>query len=370
MPKIKLLELVRDAEGGMKRHVEYLIQDLDKNKFDVILALSADNLDTWNFEKSIKVFNVKLGDRYNPLVISKSFVKLVQILKNEHVEIIHAHGLAGAIIGTAASLVAGTPIILTTVHNFPKKDLISRVAGYFLRYNHKIITVSQRMAEVVIKSWGIPPEKIEVIHNGIDPNPIAKYKRDIDKYQKKTFSFLNIARLIPDKGVDIFLKACALLLDKLSSDGFEVVFRIAGSGPMEKELKAFARELGLRDKVFFLGFCPDIYRIMSNSDVLVLSSRSEGLSLSLLEAMAMGKPVIATDVGGNPEIVKHGITGILVPPADPNALADAMEYLIKNPGAAQKMAMTARQMVMERFTHVQMVNAVQNLLIDLASKRH
>lgn len=187
---------------------------------------------------------------------------------------------------------------------------------------------------------------------------------------EKTFSFLNIARLIPDKGVDIFLKSCALLIDKLSPDGFELVFRIAGSGPMEKELKAFAKELGLAEKVFFLGFCPDIYRIMSNSDVLVLSSRSEGLSLSLLEAMAMGKPVIATDVGGNPEIVKHGITGILVPPADPNALADAMEYLIKNPGSAQKMAMTARQMVIERFTHVQMVNAVQNLLIDLASKRH
>lgn len=189
MPKIKLLELVRDAEGGMKRHVEYLIQGLDKDKFDVILALSADNPNTWNFEKSIKVFNVKLGDRYNPLVISKSFVKLVQILKNEHVEIIHAHGIAGAIIGTAASIAAGTPIILTTVHNFPKKDLMSHIAGYFLRYNHKIITVSQRMAEVLSKSWGIPLEKIEVIHNGIDPNPIAKYARDIDKCQKKLFLF-------------------------------------------------------------------------------------------------------------------------------------------------------------------------------------
>ncbi|KXG78735.1 putative glycosyltransferase EpsD [Fervidicola ferrireducens] len=364
MKKIKLLEVVRDAEGGMKRHVEYLIRGLDKDKFDIILLLSAENLKLWNLEKSVKVANTRLGDRRALLAISKSFFDIVKILKKEKIDIIHSHGLLAAAIGTAAALVAGTPRIVTTLHNFPKNNFQNRLAGYFLRYNHKIITVSQKMAQEVREVFSIPVEKLAVIYNGIDLKSLGKFNISTFK-RENSFSFLNIARLIPEKGVDVFLKASALLLEKLSSDKIDLKFYIAGTGPMEKKLKDLADELSLSGKVFFLGFCPDVYKIISESDALVLSSLSEGLSLSLLEAMAMGKPVIATDVGGNPEIVKNGISGILVPPADPKALAEAMEYIIKNPGAAEKMAINARHMVMERFSHEHMVDALQNLFSSL-----
>ncbi|MDN5331266.1 MAG: hypothetical protein PWP45_491 [Tepidanaerobacteraceae bacterium] len=364
MKKIKLLEVVRDAEGGMKRHVEYLIRDLDKDKFDIILLLSAENLSIWNLEKSVKVVNTRLGDRRALLAISKSFFDIVKILKKEKIDIIHSHGLLAAAIGTAAALVAGTPRIVTTLHNFPKNNFQNRLAGYFLRYNHKIITVSQKMAEEVSKYFSIPVEKLAVIYNGIDLKTLEKFNISTFK-RENSYSFLNIARLIPEKGIDVFLKASALLLERIPLDKIDLKFYIAGTGPMEIKLKNLATELGLSEKVIFLGFCPNIYEILSCSDALVLSSISEGLSLSLLEAMAMGKPVIATDVGGNPEIVKSGITGILVPPAEPNVLAAAMEYIIKNPDAAEKMAINARHMVMERFSHEHMVDALQNLFSSL-----
>ncbi|ADL08269.1 glycosyltransferase family 4 protein [Thermosediminibacter oceani] len=369
MQKIKLLELVRDSEGGMKRHVEQLLWGLDKAKFDIFLALSDDNPDTWNLEKlNVKVHSIKLGDRRSPIAVARSLFDIVRLLKKEGIEIIHAHGLAAAIIGTTAALAAGTPFIVTTVHNFPKENFINRAAGHLLRRNHKIITVSHRMAREISRMWAIPTEKIEVIYNGIDPHLIAKYTGSNGECRQKPVAILNISRLIPDKGVDVFLKACAILVERLSNDGIEVVFYIAGNGPLERELKNLVSNLRLEGRVNFLGFCRDIYRIMQNSDMLVLSSRSEGLSLSLLEAMAMGKPVIATDVGGNPEIIRHGVTGMLVPPDNPRALAEAMEYVIKNPGDAEKMARTACRTVMERYTHEHMIEAVQNLLISLVNQ--
>ncbi|TYP58534.1 glycosyltransferase family 4 protein [Thermosediminibacter litoriperuensis] len=369
MQKIKLLELVRDSEGGMKRHVEQLLWGFDKAKFDIFLALSDDNPDTWNLEKlNVKVHSIKLGDRRSPIAVCKSLFDIVKLIKKEGIEIIHAHGLAGAIMGTTAAFSAGTPAIVTTVHNFPKNTFLSRTAGYLLRYNHKIITVSYRMAREISRMWGIPPGKIEVIYNGVDPYLIAKYQGNDDECRQKPVAILNISRLIPEKGVDVFLKACAILVERFSGEDIETVFYIAGNGPLERELKDLAKGLGLEGRVNFLGFCWDIYRIVGNSDMLVLSSRSEGLSLSLLEAMAMGKPVIATDVGGNPEIVKHGVTGILVPPDNPRALAEAMEYVIRNPGDAGKMARTAHRMVMEHFTHEHMIEAVQNLFISLVNQ--
>lgn len=367
MKKIKLLEVVRDTEGGMKRHVEFLLHGLDKDKFEIILLTSRENLNTWNLEKSVKVVDVRIGDRRTPIGLSKSFFDTVRILKEEKIDIIHNHGLLASALGTWAALIAGTPIIVTTLHNFPKDNWQQRLAGRFLKYNHKIITVSQKMAQEVGEIFKIDREKLAVIHNGIDLKSLEKYNSHSHK-DDNTFSFLNIARLIPGKGVDIFIKASALLLEKLASYPVDIKFYIAGAGPMEKKLKDLAHELGLSGKVHFLGFCTDVYRLIGQSDALVLSSFSEGLSLSLLEAMALGKPVIATDVGGNPEVVKSGISGILVPPADPAALAGAMEYILKHPSAANEMGANARRIAREGFGCEKMVDAVQNLLLALASE--
>jgi glycosyltransferase involved in cell wall biosynthesis len=128
------------------------------------------------------------------------------------------------------------------------------------------------------------------------------------------------------------------------------------------ELKKMARELGIEKNVQFLGFRKDIYNLIGLADMVVLSSRSEGLGISILEALALKKPVIASNVGGIPEIITHGKTGLLVPPDDPEALAGAMLYLIKNPEEGKKMGLDGYKILTDKYSAEIMLKELQDLV--------
>lgn len=195
----------------------------------------------------------------------------------------------------------------------------------------------------------------------------------------KQIIILNIARLIASKGVDVFLKAAAVLTEKVackevsrveipqnpSQPVIQPLFLIAGDGPKKAMLKKMARQLGIEKNVEFLGFRNDIYELIDCSDIVVLSSRSEGLGISILEALALEKPVVATNVGGISEIVDHRKTGLLVPSDDPEALAEAMLYFINNPQEAKVMAEKGCRMVFEKFTIETMIDNLQELFLNL-----
>ncbi|MCR4429965.1 MAG: glycosyltransferase family 4 protein [Tepidanaerobacteraceae bacterium] len=414
MDRIKILEFIRDAEGGMKKHVESILSGLDKDMFDIILVCPEGQYDRNSVKNKIKnLYEIGVGDRRNPWSMLKSLLNLIQIIKKEKVDIIHCHGIACCIMGTVAGILSGKRLIVTTIHNFPavketgiKQRLSNFLAGFCIKFNRQVIAVSSSLKDHVSKLWGISEGNIRVIYNGIDIKKIRNsankgaYNSNespdlimpgllsgMDKIDDtnnrscihKQIIILNIARLIASKGVDVFLKAAAVLTEKVackevsrveipqnpSQPVIQPLFLIAGDGPKKAMLKKMARQLGIEKNVEFLGFRNDIYELIDCSDIVVLSSRSEGLGISILEALALEKPVVATNVGGISEIVDHRKTGLLVPSDDPEALAEAMLYFINNPQEAKVMAEKGCRMVFEKFTIETMIDNLQELFLNL-----
>ncbi|MCL6557351.1 MAG: glycosyltransferase family 4 protein, partial [Firmicutes bacterium] len=154
-----------------------------------------------------------------------------------------------------------------------------------------------------------------------------------------------IARLEPEKGHRYFLQAATTILSEINN----VIFLIIGTGSLEKELKDYTRELGITDRVIFTGLRDDIPELLAQMSVVVLPSLNEALSLSLIESMCLGKPCVASNVGGIKELIEDGKNGLLVKPGDPNELAQKIIFLLKHPGLAQKLGKKAARTVEEKF---------------------
>jgi glycosyltransferase involved in cell wall biosynthesis len=166
------------------------------------------------------------------------------------------------------------------------------------------------------------------------------------------------------KGIEYFLAAAALVSQRFP----DVRFVIAGDGNNRRELEEYAATLGLASKALFTGFRTDLAKILPEAAVSVLPSLSEGLSNSLLESMAAGVPVVATNVGGNPEIVEDGISGLLVPPRDSEALATAMIRVLTDTGLAARFGLAGRNRVREMFSMQRSVDSVERLYNTLVQE--
>ncbi|MEE8422927.1 MAG: glycosyltransferase, partial [Thermodesulfobacteriota bacterium] len=203
------------------------------------------------------------------------------------------------------------------------------------------------------------------IYNGIDPTlyddqSVSGFRASLN-IPEKTKVIGMVANLIHYKGHKFFIRACA----KIKSMRADVVFLLIGEGPMRIELEKLTKELGLEEDVVFLGRRSDISPLLSVMDVFVLTSLEEGFSNAILEAMAAGKPVIATDVGGNSEAVIHGKTGLLVPSMDSNSLADAINNMLCEPEMAEKMGEAGRERIVGEFSMNAMVRNMEHLYKDL-----
>ena len=169
-----------------------------------------------------------------------------------------------------------------------------------------------------------------------------------------------VGRLVPAKAPDVFLRAVSLAAARVPGLRGLVV----GDGPLRAELEAGARRLGLGDRVVFAGVREDVEELLPGLDALLFSSLREGLSMAMLEAMAAGVPVVATEVGGTPELITHGESGLLVPPGDPGRLADALIGLLEDPAGADGIRQAARRRVEERFSLARMTAAHEALYAE------
>jgi len=207
-----------------------------------------------------------------------------------------------------------------------------------------------------------------VIHNGLD---LSLYRKPADGALRESLEVgpgpvaLAIANLIPYKGHTFLLKAWKSVL----SASPMATLLLAGEGPARSALEAEARDLGVADRVRFLGVRRDIPALLAVSDVLVHPSLEEGFCNALLEAMAAGKPVVATDVGGNAEAVTNGTTGWLVPARDANALAGAIRRIFEDPGLGVALGAAGRRVAETRFTRDAMVRQYESLYMDLLKRK-
>ncbi|SHG98912.1 Glycosyltransferase involved in cell wall bisynthesis [Desulforamulus hydrothermalis Lam5 = DSM 18033] len=361
----------------MKNHLINLVKYADKKRFDMTVACPPNTV-LWDelVARGIKTIPIPLVGELSPTRDYAAVRSLVKYLHQSGTTVLHAHSSKGALVGRLAALLAGTPVIVFTAHNsifyeaWPawKKKLFARVERLLARFTDKIITVSDALKQELMEMEGLPAKQITTIYNGIETDRFNT-KVDVKTVRRR----LNIpelgqlvgtvARLAPQKGVSYFLKAASLLKD------YQVNFLVVGDGPLADELKQEACELGLQGRVIFAGQRDDIAEIMALLDIFVLPSVTEGLPLTILEAMAAGKPVVATRVGGVPEAIVEGKTGLLVAPKDPEALAVALAELIGERDRLQRLGNNGQKYVQEKFTVQNMVEKTMTLYYELLADK-
>ena len=285
------------------------------------------------------------------------------LLKDEQVDLIHAHEFDANVQGAAVAAYLGIPFVATVhgKHYFWEK-LRRRLAYRWVSRQASMVAVSEDLKRFIVQNVGIDSTRITVLYNGVDV-PLAPDPADIETCRRE-MNLPEIDRVIgvvgnlyPVKGHQYLIDAIPAVLERYPNTSF--VF--AGRGHLESDLKQQVNRLGLDKRVHFLGLRQDIPRILALLDVFVLPSLSEGLSMAILEAMMAGKPVIATRVGGNPEIVLDGETGFLVPPKDSHALGESLIALLKNRQLAVQFSEKGRRRAEVQFSLQTMVNAYEAL---------
>ncbi|HEY8284618.1 MAG TPA: glycosyltransferase [Chloroflexota bacterium] len=269
--------------------------------------------------------------------------------------------------GLLAAAIARTPAVVATVHLFseaprPRSVYVQRLLGAGV---DRYIAVSDDMARRLRHTFQLPVQKVPVVRNGIALDrfcrPPNTGPRDFLSGEAAGSIVLTTARLDQQKGHSYLLRAAVLVP--------EAIFVLAGSGPLRSKLVAEAAALGVGDRIIFLGQRDDVPDLLAGCDLFVLPSLREGLPLSVLEAMAAGKPVIATRIGGTNEAIKHGESGLLVPPADPVALAAAIRALLADRELASRLATAGKIRAHQEFAAPAMIQHVTRIYDELLDAR-
>ncbi len=260
--------------------------------------------------------------------------------------------------GRLAAVWARVPTIVTSEHNLDtwKKRHHFLIDRTLAPATTRLVAVSQQVREFY-EARGVGRGRWRVIYNGVDTRPaLARARgaafRDLALDADAPVVAL-IGRLVPAKAPGVFLRAVARTAVQVPALRALVV----GDGPLRSDLEDEAQRLGLAARVMFTGVRRDVPELLAGLDAVLFSSVREGLSMTMLEAMAAGVPVIATEVGGTPELITHGRTGLLVPPGQPEALAQTLVGLLEDPAAAAAIAKAARTCVEERFSLSRMIDA-------------
>jgi len=364
-----------------------ILRSLIKNLFYMnkynIFVFSLTKIPKFGRHSSIRKDLIKTGVTIFEFDFIKPFDLLSILLlwfyfKKYRIVIVHTHLIRGHIYGRIAAKLARVPIIISTVHNMDhwKKTNNSyhKVASFIDKltsfYADKVVTVSNAVGKFIKKYQGISPDKMLTIYNGID---FKNYNVQVDISTKKGELGLNcteqtvafIGRLEIQKGCEYFIRAAAEILKEREN----VQFLIVGEGSLREKLEKLILELKIEQKIIFAGFRKDIPEILACLDVFVMPSLWEGFGLSLVEAMAMAKPIVATDVGPLPELVCQNETGLIVPARDYYSLSKAMLMLLKNKKIREKMGLKGKKLVEEKFTSERMAKSYNKLYGFLLDKK-
>jgi sugar transferase (PEP-CTERM/EpsH1 system associated) len=335
MKKTRLMIITHNlAIGGLQQIVVNLAQNICKDKFSISILCLRD-LGEYVSEidrLGIKVHFVWKGKRTNYFL----FFRIANLLRKEKIHIIHTHNSQSLVDGTLGALLSGVRNIIHTEHGriFPDKRRYILMERILSRFVFKVVGVSDQTSQNMNKYVRIPFSKITTIVNGIDG---SKYRPDIEKKAKKEELGLDpqapvigtIGRLVKEKGIEYLIMA----LKTIVADYPGIRLMIVGQGILQQSLRELVNQNGLKDNVFFTGSRLDTPQLYKVFDLFVLPSISEGLPMVLLEALASGCPIIATEVGGIPSLIQHGVNGSLVPPKDPDSLS---KEILKLLGDAEK----------------------------------
>lgn len=308
---------------------------------------------------NIPVRVLEIVTYHNPVNI----LKLVWLFHRHKPDIVHTQVYYAATIGRIAAWLAGVPVVIHHVHStyrqYTKRNMwIDRVLS---RITDRVICVSEAVRQFVVKDEGIELKRTAVIPNGISREDVCIPRqafRSRMQVSEDVTVITTVASLLENKGHADVLEAVALLVSRYP----QLRYWIVGQGPEELELKKVVARLGLLPYVRFWGLRSDVADILTASDIFVLASRDrEGQGVAILQAMAYGVPVVATDVGGIPEVVQHGQNGRLVKPRDPRGLADALLGLMHDRETRVRLSHAGRETFEELFDARHMIQRLERV---------
>jgi glycosyltransferase involved in cell wall biosynthesis len=368
--------------GGPATHVIELAAGLSADRFAVRLIAGREGRGEAGMhylaeEKGVRPESIpSLYPRLGPGDII-AFFHLLRIFRQWKPDVVHTHTAKAGAVGRAAARCAGVPVIVHTFHGHVLRGYFPRpLEGFFrgiernlTRITDRIVTLSPALKADLAEMGIADPAKIEVIPLGMDLAPLlGSDARHGELRAELGFRAGDpvigiVGRLVPIKNHRLFLEAARSMVNSGSSARFVII----GDGELRDSLRNLASEMGIAERIRFLGWRKDMAPVYAGLDLLALTSDNEGTPVALIEGMAAGVPVVATAVGGVPDVVRDGITGRLVPPGDPDAMRRAWRAALLEKETTDRMRNLARREVEERFGRERMLSAMAALYGELVN---
>jgi len=361
--RIKLIHVItRFDKGGSAENTFLTVKGLDKNTYDILLIIGASqesamgegerkaalyNLSEAEFS-GVRIVTIEnLVRNVHPLNDLCTLWTLMNIFRNERPHILHTHTSKAGILGRWAAWLSKIPVIIHTPHGHVFWGYFNRWISLFYvllerwtaRITDKIIALTEQEKKDHLQFKIAPGDKFEVIHSGVDLNACRHVQIDPVQIKKDlgipghAFVIGTVGRLTPIKGHRYLLEAAKDIIAEYP----ETFFLFLGDGELSSDLQSLAIKLGIKEHIKFLGWRPDVAEILSIFDIFVFPSLNEGMGKAIVEAMSLGKPIVASRVGGILNLISDGENGLLVPRADSKILSASIKTLLSDPAKREKM---------------------------------
>lgn len=366
----RVLFLIDELDvGGTEQQIYELVTRLDRRRYTPLVACFRPGRVSGEIEAAgVPVFMLPKRGKIDPLLVGR----LVRLMRRERIDLLQTYLFTANTWGRLAGILARVPIIVSSERNVDmwEETYKQRLGNWLDRWTQLTIGNSRAVGDY-LAAKGLPREKIRVIDNGVDT---SRFDEPVDPGPVRAELGIApghlvvglLARLEPQKDPHTFMQAAAIIAQRLPT----VSFLVVGGGSLQADLEREAHALGLHKRMIFTGPRRDVPRLLAACDVSVLSSVKEGMSNTIMESMAAGRPMVATRVGSNADLVVDGETGFLVPPRDPVAFAEAIQRVLDDPAGRERMGQAARIRIAERFSVKAMVAATERLYDGLVRSVH
>jgi glycosyltransferase involved in cell wall biosynthesis len=386
-PRIQVVKfLTTFGVGGTEKQVANLTKRMDRRAFDLSFACMnrwGELIQEIEDHQGIEVSEYPLESLYELNAFRQQW-RFAKALRRDRTQILHSYNFYANMFSLPAAKLAGVPCIVASI-----RDMGIYLSPMKLQAQKLVCRLADRIVvnAGAIRDWlveqGYPAEKIVVIRNGVDTsrfvarNDGAALRRELDIPMGVPLVVM-LARLNPTKGIDCFFEAAAKIHERHPDAHFLVVGEcyirnaegeIVVDSVYRRELQGRVTSLGLADWVHFTGLRKDVPQVLAAATVSVLPSLSEGISNTLLESMAAGAPVVATRVGGTPEVIRGGEHGLLVSPGDPQVVADAILAVLDDPALAARLSANGRRRVKDEFSFEAVVRRTEELYRELLASK-
>jgi len=345
---LHLINILSQGSGPLDRATS-----IDQDRYEVsICAYYGNDGEDLESRTAVQVHTLNAKGRLD----LGAWVKVYRVIRQDNIDIVHTHHHLTGLIGRIMNIGSGKPIVHSFGNEFSKFSLAAR---FLHALTMPLVDAVICVSESVWKSFGplmrfLSRNKSYIIYNGIDPSRVQAIEVDVQRERERLgvrggeFLIGTVGRLIPQKDQKTLINA----VGQVTESHPHVKLVIVGAGKCERELKELAKSKGMEDIVHFTGRVERerVFRILHALDLFVMTSLWEGFSVAVLEAMAVGKPIILTDIPSFNEAIEDGISGIIVPVQDTNALANAITYVMDNPYRAKAMGLAAKERLEEKFS--------------------